>query len=156
MTDHINKSYQQTIKKKGKEDILDCASPGQERRVSSQHVLLNATSSPVQKYRRDCERSFLLIIYVTFAEGNSYLPILLYIEIFLSKILLNDILIQAVRVCKKFFNYEIYIFLIKILSLPSIKLIIDSLRERGRRYKSCNNLEFRNCKYEFAPWHAFA
>lgn len=82
MTDHINKSYQQTIKKKkeGKEDILDCANPRQERRVSSQHVLLNATSSPVQKYRRDCERSFLLIIYVTFVGGNSYLPSLLCID----------------------------------------------------------------------------
>lgn len=52
---------------------------------------------------------------------------------------------------KNFELRDLY-FLIKILS--SIKLIIDSLVER--RYKSRSNLEFRNCKYEFAPWHTFA
>lgn len=65
-------------------DILDCASLRRERRyVSFRHVLLNNNElSCTKKYRRDCERSFLLLTYVTFVEGNSYLSVLFYIEFF--------------------------------------------------------------------------
>lgn len=53
-TDHINESYQQTIKKRKKERKEDyprlCEPEASERGdVSFRHVLSNATSSPVQK-----------------------------------------------------------------------------------------------------------